>query len=91
MIRTKDMTSTAFRHFVDGRHPPVVMQILPALNSGGVEQGVIDINAAIVRAGGKSIVVSAGGARVHEITNPNGVAPATHKTSIDWRRSWHYQ
>ncbi|MDE1151776.1 MAG: glycosyltransferase family 4 protein [Micavibrio sp.] len=72
MIKTRDMTSTAFRQFVDGRHPPVILQVLPALNSGGVEQGVIDINAAVVRAGGKSIVVSSGGARVHEITKAGG-------------------
>jgi glycosyltransferase involved in cell wall biosynthesis len=48
------------------------MQVLPALNSGGVEQGVVDINAAIVRAGGHSIVVSSGGRRVHEITKAGG-------------------
>lgn len=73
MIRTKDMTSTAFRQFTGGHKPPVVLQVLPALNSGGVEQGVIDINAAIVRAGGKSIVVSSGGGRVHEITKAGGI------------------
>jgi len=73
MIRTRDMTSTAFRQLVDGQRPPVILQVLPALNSGGVEQGVIDINAAVVRAGGKSIVVSSGGARVHEITKAGGI------------------
>jgi glycosyltransferase involved in cell wall biosynthesis len=67
-----DMTSIAFRRFVDANRAPVVMQIIPALDSGGVEQGVIDVNAAIVKAGGKSVVVSSGGARVHEITKAGG-------------------
>lgn len=73
MIRTWDSTSTAFRQFVGRHHAPVIMQILPALNSGGVEQGVIDISNAIVKAGGKSIVVSSGGGRVHEIAKGGGV------------------
>jgi glycosyltransferase involved in cell wall biosynthesis len=72
MIQTHDNVSTAFRAFVDRHHAPVIMQVLPALNSGGVEQGVIDINAAIVKAGGRSIVVSSGGARVHEIVKAGG-------------------
>lgn len=73
MIRTFDAVSLAFRQFVDEHHKPVVMQVLPALTSGGVEQGVIDINAAIVKAGGQSIVVSSGGIRVHEITRAGGL------------------
>lgn len=72
MMRTWDTASLSFRRFVDQYHAPVVMQVIPALNSGGVEQGVIDMNAAIVRAGGHSIVVSSGGLRVHEITKAGG-------------------
>lgn len=72
MIRSSDAFSLSFRSFVDSYHPPVILQVLPSLTSGGVEQGVIDINAAIVRAGGHSIVVSAGGPRVREITNAGG-------------------
>lgn len=52
--------------------PPVILQIIPALDGGGVEQGVIDMNAAIVAAGGLSVVVSAGGRRAHEITRAGG-------------------
>ena len=72
MIMTPDVTSAAFREFVDQAHAPVIMQIVPALNAGGVEQGVIDLNAAIVKAGGHSIVVSSGGARVREIIKAGG-------------------
>ena len=38
-----------------------VVQALPALDSGGVEQGVLEVGAALVAAGHESIVVSAGG------------------------------
>ncbi len=73
MMRSRDMTSTAFRQFVDGGRPPVILQVLAGLNAGGAEQSAIDINAAILRAGGKSIVVTAGGTRIHEITKPGGI------------------
>lgn len=67
MIRVHDMTSIRFSSLTGGDRPPVIMQVVPALNSGGVEQGVVDISNAIVRAGGRSIVVSSGGMRVPEI------------------------
>ena len=40
------------------------MQLLPALQVGGVEQGTIELAAALVRAGHRALVVSAGGALV---------------------------
>lgn len=72
-MKSSEITSIAFGRFVDENHPPVIMQILPALNTGGVERGVIDLNAAIVRAGGYSIVVSSGGVCVGEITRAGGI------------------
>lgn len=72
MLRTPDPASLAFRGFAGSTRPPVILQVVPALNSGGVEQGVIDINAAIVRSGGRSIVVSSGGLRAHEIAKAGG-------------------
>lgn len=72
MLKTPVTTSTAFTNFGAQHHAPVVLQVLPALNAGGVEQGVIDLNAAIVKAGGHSVVVSAGGQRAHEITRGGG-------------------
>ncbi len=45
-----------------------VMQVLPALVQGGVERGTVEIAAAIVDAGGRAIVVSAGGPMEHELT-----------------------
>ena len=67
-----DTVSVAFRTLIKKGTVPIIMQILPSLNSGGVEQGVIDINKAIVKAGGISIVVSSGGKRVPEITRDGG-------------------
>ncbi len=85
MIMSQDAVSAAFRNFVGQTRAPVIMQIVPALNSGGVEQGVIDLNAAIVKAGGHSIVVSSGGARVREIVKAGGthiILPVESKNPI---------
>lgn len=41
--------------------PLTVVQLLPALESGGVERSTIEIAGALVRAGHRAIVVSAGG------------------------------
>src|SRR5258708_16576577 len=38
-----------------------VVQLLPALNAGGVERSVLEIGRALVAAGHRSIVISAGG------------------------------
>ena len=43
------------------------MQVLPSLVTGGAERGTVDVAAAIVAAGGRSIVVSSGGPMVREI------------------------
>ncbi len=44
-----------------------VMQLLPALESGGVERGTIEIAAALIAAGHRTIVVSGGGRMVAEL------------------------
>ncbi len=49
-----------------GRHP-TVLQVLPALVQGGVEKTAVEIASAIVKAGGRAIVVSAGGPMEHDI------------------------
>lgn len=51
---------------------PTVLQILPALVTGGVERGSVDIAGAIVNAGGRAIVVSAGGPMTHELKRLGG-------------------
>ena len=49
--------------------PPVILQVLPELRSGGVERGAIDIARAIVNAGGKALVASNGGPMASQLTN----------------------
>ncbi len=53
-----------------------VMQVLPALESGGVERGTVEIAAALVDSGHRAVVISAGGALVKEIES----CGATHIT-----------
>src|SRR6266404_6677074 len=44
----------------EGR-PPAVLQVIPALVSGGVERGTIDLAGALTAAGWTAYVASAGG------------------------------
>jgi len=44
-----------------------VLQVLPALQSGGVERGTLEIAAALVDAGHRALVMSAGGRMVEEL------------------------
>lgn len=45
-----------------------VLQVLPALESGGTERGVLEVAKALVAAGNRSLVISAGGRMVAELT-----------------------
>lgn len=49
--------------------PPgtTILQVLPALGHGGVERGTIEVALAIVRAGGRALVASAGGPNVSRL------------------------
>jgi glycosyltransferase involved in cell wall biosynthesis len=44
--------------------PTVVLQVLPSLNTGGVERGTVEIAQAVAEANGTAIVASAGGRMV---------------------------
>jgi glycosyltransferase involved in cell wall biosynthesis len=50
-----------------GERQPTVLQVLPALVTGGVERGTVDVAAALVDAGWRSIVASTGGPMVREL------------------------
>lgn len=54
------------------QHPPAVLQVLPALETGGAERGAVDVAVALAAAGGRAFVVSAGGRMVRELER-NGV------------------
>lgn len=45
-----------------------VLQLVPALESGGVERGTLEMGAGLVRAGHRSLVVSGGGRLVSRLT-----------------------
>ena len=47
---------------------PTVLQVLPALVQGGVERTTVEIASAVCKAGGRCVVVSAGGPMEHEIS-----------------------
>lgn len=46
---------------------PAILQILPALDSGGVERGTLEIAEAVIAAGYRAIIASAGGRLVPEL------------------------
>lgn len=49
-----------------------IVQILPELNEGGVERGVVDLNRELVKLGHESIVISAGGKLQNQIEEDGG-------------------
>lgn len=53
-------------------HRLTVVQLLPALQSGGVERSTLEIAAALVRAGHRAVVVSAGGRLVQPLLEAGG-------------------
>lgn len=64
---------------------PTIMQIVPRVETGGSEQSAIEINAALVRAGATSIVVSQGGRLAEKIEAEGGqniILPAASKNPI---------
>jgi glycosyltransferase involved in cell wall biosynthesis len=51
---------------------PVILQVLPRLESGGVERGTVEITDAIRKAGMKPLVASHGGALIPHVTHAGG-------------------
>jgi len=69
---------------------PAVMQVLPRLETGGVERGTVDITTALTAAGRRAIVVSAGGPMVREIERAGGVhitLPVDSKNPLTMRKN----
>jgi glycosyltransferase involved in cell wall biosynthesis len=52
--------------------PLTVLQVLPSLESGGVERGTLEITQALTEAGGTALVASAGGRMVPQIERAGG-------------------
>ncbi|WP_372623080.1 glycosyltransferase family 4 protein [Falsiroseomonas sp.] len=53
--------------------PPAILQVLPALVSGGVERGTVEIAEAIAGAGWRALVASAGGPLAAQVERVGGV------------------
>ena len=51
---------------------PTILQIIPELDTGGAELSTVEIAAAIVRGGGRALVLSEGGRLAHFITDAGG-------------------
>ena len=70
---------------------PVVLLVLPAMESGGVEPGMAENTQAIVRAGGTALVASAGGRMVADVERAGGRAitlPLNRKSPLAiWRNA----
>lgn len=69
---------------------PVVLQVLPALVTGGVERGTIEITDAVARAEGIALVASAGGRLVPAVERAGGhhfSLPLTAKNPAAIRRN----
>jgi glycosyltransferase involved in cell wall biosynthesis len=52
---------------------PCILQVLPRLETGGVERGTVDIAGALARAGWRPVVASAGGPMVRELERVGAV------------------
>lgn len=52
--------------------PPTILQIIPRLDTGGAELATIEITDAIVRAGGRALVVTAGGRMADRVASAGG-------------------
>ncbi len=55
---------------------PTILQIIPNLDTGGAERTVVEMSAAITRAGGRALVVSEGGRMADAVRDAGGVVIA---------------
>ena len=67
----------------------VILQIVPALNNGGVERGVIETSKFLVKNNNKSIVISSGGVYEHLISRHGGILyklDVHFKNPLKWKK-----
>jgi glycosyltransferase involved in cell wall biosynthesis len=73
----------------EGR-PPAVLQVIPALVSGGAERGTVDLAGALVAAGWTAYVASSGGPLQHQLTRVGAhhlTLPLASKNPLVMRRN----
>ena len=69
-----------------------VLQVLPALETGGVERGAVDVAAALAAAGWRALVASSGGALVREVERAGAehvTLPLARKSPLAVRANAH--
>ena len=74
----------------DEMRQPVIVQILPALEVGGVERGTVEVAKAIIEAGGKAVVISNGGrleAQLQRLSALHIKLPVHNKNPLSWGRT----
>ena len=61
-----------------------IVQLLPELNTGGVERGAVDLSAELIKQGHKSYIISNGGLLEQEVINHGGkhIKLPIHKKSL---------
>lgn len=67
------MANESISRDAGGQAAPAILQILPRLETGGVERGTIEIAEALRKAGARPIVVSAGGPMERELERMDAV------------------
>lgn len=71
--------------------PLTVCQILPGLDEGGMERSAVDMAVAVVKAGGRALVVSGGGRLVPELLRSGGkhleFRTETNRPLVRWWRA----
>ncbi len=68
-----------------------VLQVLPEMESGGVERGTLEVARALLATGHKAIVISAGGKMVRELENIGAIHvayPVGKKTPLTFFYAW---
>src|SRR5437016_2813804 len=64
---------------------PAVLQVLPALDTGGAERSAVDVAAALVRQGWRAVVASRGGPMQRELERAGAVHEAV---PVDSKNPW---
>ncbi len=72
----------------DEPRPLTVLQVVPRMDEGGVERGTLEITEAIVRAGGRALVATAGGQLLPRVTRAGGEVIAMNLASKNPVNLW---
>jgi len=74
------------------QRPPVILQVLPALDTGGVERGTVDVAQGLTESGWTALVASQGGRLEHDLNRVGArhlTLPLATKNPLALRRNAH--